>query len=101
MARLYLTRREYDELLEKQNFKCCVDGCEETAALIAEHSTPQVWLWAKPDQLMCIPHHKAKTRKDIKAIWKAKRLNGEAMSQHERRRKFGSKLRGREFWRPQ
>lgn len=46
---------------------------------------------------MCAPHHKIKTRRDIKAIWKSKRLSGEAMSQYERRKKFGPKLRSAPF----
>lgn len=99
MARLYLTQREYDELLEKQNGRCCVEGCEQSEGLIGEHSTPEKWRHAKPDQLMCVAHHKIKTRSDIRRIWKVKRLNGEAMSQYERRKKFGSQLRGRGFWR--
>ncbi|MGE0046428.1 MAG: hypothetical protein AB7T08_11780 [Hyphomonadaceae bacterium] len=99
MARLYLTQREYDELYEKQGRRCCVEGCTESEGLVGEHSTPQVWLWAKPDQLMCPAHHKPKTRRDIQAIWKVKRLNGEVMSQYERRKKFGSQLRGRGFYR--
>ncbi len=99
MARLCLTQREYDALLDRQHGKCCVKDCEETEGLIAEHSTPQVWLHAKPDQLMCVAHHKIKTRKDIKAIWKANRLNGEVLSQYERRKKLGAQLRGRGFYR--
>ena len=101
MARLYLTQREYDALLEEQNFTCCVEGCEESEGLIGEHSTPEVWRHSKPDQLMCAAHHKVKTRSDIKKIWKVKRLNGEVLSQYERRKKFGAQLRGRGFWRPQ
>src|SRR5689334_18911532 len=97
MARLYLTQREYDALLERQHFKCCVRSCEETEGLVAEHSTPHIWRNAKPDQLMCVAHHKLKTRRDIQAIWKAKRLRGAAMSQYERRRKFGATLRSRGF----
>lgn len=99
-GRLYLTQREYDALLNAQGGACCVEGCDETEGLQAEHSTPDVWRHGKPDQLMCAAHHKIKTRSDIKKIWKVKRLNGEAMSQYERRKKFGSKLRGRGFWRP-
>lgn len=99
MGRLYLTRREYDELLHKQNGRCCVEGCQEIEGLIGEHSTPEKWRHAKPDQLMCVAHHKIKTRSDIRKIWKVKRLNGEAMSQYERRKKFGSQLRGCGFWR--
>lgn len=101
MARLYLTQREYDELYELQGRKCCVAGCKVSDGLIGEHSTPEVWRHGKPDQLMCVAHHRIKTRSDIKKIWKVKRLNGEAMSQYERRKKFGAKLRGPGFWRPQ
>ncbi len=50
-----------------------------------------------PDQLMCTPCHKIKTLRDIKAIWKGKRHNGEALSQYERRRRYGPQLRGRGF----
>jgi hypothetical protein len=99
MARLYLTQAEYDELYERQGRKCCVQGCEESENLEAEHSTPEVWRHGKPDQLMCKVHHKIKTRSDIKKIWKAKRLNGEVLSQYERRKRFGSQLRGRGFYR--
>lgn len=100
MARLYLTQREYGALLARQGDRCCVEGCEETEGLIGEHSTPRVWRHGKPDQLMCVAHHRIKTRSDIKKIWKVKRLNGAALSQYERRRKFGAQLRGRGFWRP-
>lgn len=99
MARLYLTQREYDELYEKQGKRCCVAGCEESDGLIGEHSTPEKWRHDKPDQLMCVAHHWIKTRSDIKKIWKVKRLNGEVMSQYERRKKFGARLRGRGFHR--
>lgn len=99
MARLYLTQREYDALYEAQGRTCCIGGCAESAGLVGEHSTPEKWRHAKPDQLMCVAHHKIKTRGDIKAIWKVKRLNGEALSQYARRKKFGSQLRGRGFYR--
>lgn len=97
MGRLYLTAREFEVLLKKQNGACCVDDCEETEGLIGEHSTPNTWRRAKPDQLMCRSCHKVKTLRDIKNIWKVKRLNGEALSQHERRRRYGAQLRGRPF----
>ncbi len=100
MSRLYLTAHEYEALLKKQNGACCVDECEETEGLIGEHSTPNAWRKAKPDQLMCASCHKVKTLRDIKAIWKVKRLNGAALSQYERRRRYGSQLRGRSFARP-
>lgn len=97
MTRLYLTRREYNALLDAQGGKCCVKGCRAKTDLIAEHSTPNALKPGKPDQLMCAPCHKVKTLKDVKAIAKVKRLNGQTMSQYERRRKFGSRLRGRGF----
>lgn len=95
--RLYLTARERERLLAEQGGECCVEGCFETEGLIAEHSTPNAFRLAKPDQLMCGPCHKIKTPRDVKNIAKAKRLSCETMSQYERRRKFGSQLRGRAF----
>lgn len=100
MARLYLTAREYQALLEAQNGLCCVKGCGSSKDLIAEHSTPNAWQYAKPDQLMCSVCHKAKTLKDIRAIWKAKRLSGAALSQYERRKRYGPQLRSRGFEKP-
>lgn len=100
MGRLYLTAREYEALLLKQDGKCCVDDCEETEDLIGEHSTPNAWRRAKPDQLMCASCHKVKTLRDIKANWKAKRLNGAALSQYERRRRYGPQLHSRPFQPP-
>lgn len=97
MARTYLTQREYDALLKRQNGMCCLPWCENTGDLIAEHSTPNALFPAKPDQLMCKPCHKLKTLRDVKAIAKAKRLNGVTMSQYARRKKFGSSLKGRGF----
>jgi len=100
MGRLYLTAREYEALLVKQGGVCCVDDCDECEDLIGEHSTPNTWRRAKPDQLMCAKCHKVKTLRDIKAVWKVKRLNGAALSQYERRRRYGAQLRGRPFERP-
>lgn len=100
MSRLYLTAREYEALLLKQNGVCCVEDCTESEALIGEHSTPNAWRRGKPDRLMCAKCHKVKTLRDIKAIWKVKRLNGAAPSQYERRRRYGSQLRGRPFEKP-
>ncbi|MCC6789670.1 MAG: hypothetical protein IT547_17695 [Hyphomonadaceae bacterium] len=100
MLRLYLTAREYEALLKKQNGLCCVEDCEESDDLIGEHSTPNTWRRAKPDQLMCGACHKVKTLLDIKAIWKVKRLNGEALSQYERRKRYGAQMRGAQFQNP-
>lgn len=97
MSRLYLTAREYEALLERQNGACCVSDCEETEGLIGEHSTPNAWRRAKPDQLMCAKCHKVKTLRDMKAIWKTKRLNGAVLSQYERRKRYGPQLAGRPF----
>jgi hypothetical protein len=97
MKRTYLTSREHDALLHRQNGMCCLPGCSERNGLIAEHSTPNAIFPGKPDQLMCKPCHKVKTLRDVKAIAKVKRLNGATMSQYERRKKFGAKLRGRGF----
>jgi hypothetical protein len=98
VSRPYLTPREYDALLRRQNGVCCVKGCGSDKDLVAEHSTPLAFHWGKPDQLMCSVCHKTKTLRDIKAIWKAKRLNGDVLSQYERRKRFGPKLRGRSSW---
>lgn len=100
MRRLYLTAREYEDLLEKQDGKCCVDDCEETEDLIGEHSTPHAWRRAKPDQLMCTRCHKVKTLRDIKAIWKVKRLSGATPSQYQRRKWYGPRMKGRPFPQP-
>lgn len=99
MRRLYLTTREYEDLLKKQDGKCCVGDCDETENLIGEHSTPFTWRHAKPDQLMCTRCHKVKTLRDIKAIWKVKRLNGQTPSQCHRRKWSGPRLRSRSFQR--
>lgn len=93
--RLYLTRREYEALLEKQGGTCCVPGCEENEGLIGEHSIPNKWKLGKPDQLMCVTCHKVKTRRDMKVIWKVKRINGETLGQFERRKLYGSQFRSR------
>lgn len=97
VMRGYLTAREYEALLKRQRGKCCVRGCDATEGLIAEHSTPNALTPGKPDQLMCQACHKVKTLRDVKAIAKIKRLSGKTISQYQRRKKFGPKLRGRGF----
>ncbi len=61
-------------MLERQGGCCVVWGCTEARNLIEEHSTPHTWTGEKADQLMCVPCHKIKTKRDIKAIAKVKRL---------------------------
>jgi len=95
MARGYLTKREWDALLLAQGGKCCVEDCESTGPFHGEHSTPNVWKAGKPDQLMCIPCHRRKTKRDLAAIAKAKRLNGTTLSQYEKRKRFGPSLKSR------
>lgn len=73
-----LTAKERSELLAIQGGTCCVSGCESTGPFHAEHSTPHVWRNEKPDQLMCVPCHKEKTQRDIKAIAKVKRIRRKA-----------------------
>jgi len=84
-------------LLERQGGECCVDGCHETEGLNAEHSIPNFLRFPKPDQLMCGACHKNNSQRDMKTISKAKRLSGATMSQYERRKNFGSALKGRPF----
>lgn len=84
MARQYLTERERAAILQQQGGTCCTPGCTATEGLQGEHSTPSVWVGGKPDQLMCVPCHKAKTRRDIKAIAKVKRLRGETCTRRGR-----------------
>lgn len=67
MTRLYLTRREYDALLDARGGKCCVKNSNARTDLIAEHPTPNALKPGKRDQLMCVPCHEVKTLKDVKA----------------------------------
>jgi len=105
MKRGYLTDREWKELFEAQGCKCCVPGCESEGPFEGEHSTPNAFVAGKPDQIMCVPHHKEKTRRDKRNIAKAKRLAGETSSQWGRREKRKAEgkspaLRGRGFPKP-
>ncbi len=95
MRRGYLTQKEWAALLEAQGGVCCVKGCSVTEGLQGEHSTPNAIRAGKPDQLMCVPCHKIKTRKDRKEIAKADRLSGKTLSQYERRRRFGPSFKSR------
>lgn len=80
-GRQYLTDRQWRELFDAQGGKCCVAGCESEGPFEAEHSTPNAFRPGKPDQLMCVQHHKAKTRADRKKIAKTNRISGKTRSQ--------------------
>lgn len=92
--RAYLSDRQWRELFEAQGCRCCVAGCESEGPFEAEHSTPVSFGQAKPDQIMCVAHHKEKTRADKRNIAKAKRLSGETSSQWSRRNDGSSKQWG-------
>lgn len=94
MARAYLTTREWHDLLVKQGGVCCVPGCGSKGPFDGEHTVANYFIGGKPDALMCRPCHKAKTRKDKADIARTKRLNGDSLSQYERRRRFGPSLKG-------
>jgi hypothetical protein len=97
--RAYLTRKEWDALLAAQGGKCAC-GCGATPAdgrFEADHSVADAYDRAgrKPDQLLLWRCHQAKSKKDVREIARAKRLSGEALSQYERRKRFGPSLKSR------
>ncbi len=99
MARAYLTKAEWAAMLEAQGGACAC-GCGKTpddGRFEADHSAPDAHDKAgrKPDQLLHHACHRAKTKRDVRAIAKAKRLNGTTMSQYERRKRFGPALKSR------
>jgi hypothetical protein len=102
MTRRYLTANDMRNMLRRQLGLCANPACVSEGPFEADHSTPHAWDDKKPDQLLCIPCHRAKTKLDVKAIAKAKRLNGTTSSQWSRREKAGgSRIRGKGFqgWR--
>jgi 4-hydroxy-3-methylbut-2-en-1-yl diphosphate synthase IspG/GcpE len=104
-ARGYLTDREWREMFEAQGERCCVKGCTSDGPFEAEHSTPVAFVSGKPDQIMCVKHHKQKTRRDKREIARAKRLSGETRSQWSRRKERKAEgwpplLRGAGFRKP-
>lgn len=100
MKRRRLSPKARAAILEAQGGVCCVSGCGSTGPFHEEHSTPFAWTGELPDQLMCVPCHKAKTKRDVKAIAKAKRLARTQSGQRSRARK-GPPLRSKPFtqWR--
>lgn len=101
-ARRYLTPNELRDMLERQGGLCAREGCTSEGPFEADHAIVHAWEPnAKPSQLLCIPCHRSKTKLDVKAIAKSKRLNGTTSSQWSRRQERGSKLKGAGFrgWR--
>ena len=92
-GRKYLSEREWDALFERQGFACAVFGCGNDGPWEADHSTANAFVAGKPDQILCREHHVIKTKRDVKAIAKAKRLSGETSSQYSRRQKRGPLLK--------
>lgn len=93
--RAYLNQREWHALVTAQRFMCA--SCESAGPFEADHSTPNALKAGKPDQLLCRRCHRAKTKRDVAAIAKAKRLSGETLSQYEKRKRFGASLQSRGF----
>lgn len=89
-------------MLTAQGGVCAVTGCDSAGPFHADHSTPHALAGGKPDQLLCVPCHKAKTRTDVREIARAKRLAGETETQFERRKRLKSEgkhrpIQGRGF----
>jgi len=97
-GREYFSASEWNAQLIAQGGVCASPGCNSTGPFDADHSTPNAFEAGKPDQLLCKPCHAEKTKRDVKAIAKTKRLNGTTGSQWKRRIERGfSLLRGRGF----
>ena len=90
-----LTKSEWADMLTAQGGTCCVEGCASTGPFHGEHANPNYYKPGKPDALMCVPCHKVKTKRDKADIARTRRLNGETLSQAERRRRFGPSLKSR------
>ena len=100
--RSYLSASDLRALLEKQHGICAAPGCNSEGPFEADHYTcVALGNASKPDQLLCIDCHAAKTKRDVKAIAKVKRLSGVTSSQWSRREQNGSRLQSRGFtqWR--
>lgn len=97
MNRRRLTPTERAAMLARQGGCCVVWGCTETRGLIEEHSTPFAWRADKPDQLMCVQHHKEKTKLDIKAIAKVRRIVYKKTQFDKRKAKGGTRIKSRGF----
>lgn len=94
--RASLTKRERADMIARQGGLCFSFGCDG-APEIGEHSTPvALGNSAKPDCLLCKVCAKEKTRRDVKAIAKVKRIrNGK--TQADKRAAKGSRMKSRGF----
>lgn len=104
--RAYLTPREMQAMLARQDGVCFASHCNSAGPFIAEHWFPvALGNASKPDCLLCEDCAHKKTyglRGDISTIAKTKRLNGTTSSQYSRREKAGgSRIKGGGFkgWR--
>lgn len=75
MKRRYLSDLEKLEMQRRQDYLCAI--CHEPLTAIEyDHSTPHAFRpERKPDQAVCIPCHRAKSKQDVKSIAKARRLH--------------------------
>lgn len=94
--RAYLTKRERAEMIARQGGLCFTFGCDGKPE-IGEHFTPvALGNSDKPDCLLCKACAKEKTRRDVKAIAKVKRIrNGK--TQADKRAAKGSRMKSRGF----
>jgi hypothetical protein len=75
----------------------CFCGCGRGPPFIAEHWTPvAIGNAEKPDCLLAFVCAKQKTKRDMRDIWHVKRL-AFGRTQYDKRKRNGSKLRGRGF----
>lgn len=81
MTRKYLTPSDMHAMLQRQGGVCASPECMSEGPFEADHSTPHTWDSKKPDQLLCIPCHRRKTKSDIKRIAKVNRITGKTRSQ--------------------
>jgi pyruvate/2-oxoglutarate dehydrogenase complex dihydrolipoamide dehydrogenase (E3) component len=97
MKRSRLTPAERAAMLARQGGCCVVWGCAGTRGLIEEHSTVHTWTGEKADQLMCVAHHKEKTKRDIKAIAKVRRIVYKKTQFDKRKKAGGTRIKSRGF----
>jgi len=82
MTRRYLTASELHAMLQRQHGLCASPDCMSEGPFEADHfACVALGNASKPDQLLCVPCHRAKTKRDIKAIAKVRRITGQTRSQ--------------------